>query len=1321
MRRRLLWTAGIAGGLGVLLVALVLGVWLAGNSARGRVAIERLTARLTSGHVILSGLGGSFPDDLTLRELQLRDAQGVWLSAAEISVHWSPLALLHREVSVQALHAGRVAMERAPVSSSPDSGPITIPTISIDRFAADRVELGAALAGVRTLLVVRGGGELRTLEDANADIVATRVGGVGHYEVHFRFDRQRMDASLQLAEPASGPLEHLLQLPGLGALSAHGELRGPRTAERIDLVVDAGELHARAAGLVDLRARAANLDLSLRAAALAPRSDLGWQRIDLEGHVQGSLTAPTVALHALAVNLRLPGGFAVANADATVHGSAGTVALQSTLSGLTLPGAAANLLRADPIELAASLRLDAPDRPLQLDAKTALFTLSAQASTAGRQSAALKLRLADFAPLAALAGQRLRGHGDFDVHLTRGRGGGVEVDLDAATTLDAAPASWDVLGKEPKLHLAGRYADAAISVDDLRVSGRALQLNASGSATRSSSGALADLQTKWSLALADLATLSPALAGDLHAAGQLHGPPAALAVTARLNSSVSVRGSARGTLTGSLDAVGLPHAPTGRLQIAGALADAPLALEIRLARDREGLVRATVEHGDWKSAHLHGSVTLGGTVATTRGRLDAEIAQVADLAQLLGLSGAGSMAGSLDFAPEHGATQARMRISTQGLQLGGFAGEIQLTGRGPIDALQLQLGVQMPDWRGDPASLTAALSIDLPEHQVQVHSLAARLHGEDLRLLAPTAISYEHGIAVDELRLGALQAQLLISGRVTPDLDVQANLHGVGPTVVNLFAPGLLAAGQLDAQAQLHGSLAAPQGEAHVDGVGLRFAGDAGTALPGVDVHAALQLHGESGDLEATLAAGTDSHLSLRGSLPFDLSAKLDLQLAGTLNVALISPLLEARGLQAAGTLNLAANVTGTAGAPEIGGSITLSKGSLHDYNYGTDLTAITASISGSDGALKIDSLTARAAAGTLSMTGTIGVLQPKLPVDLQIIAKNAQPIASTLVTATVDGGLHVHGTARERLDVDGKIEVDRATIGIPRSLPPNVAVLDVRRRGQAVVVRTSQLVVGLDVAVHASPKILVQGRGLDAYLGGALKIGGTTIAPVVSGAFDLDRGSFSIAGATLTFTSGRVSFDEEDPKNKFDPTLNFIATTQVTSPTTANVTLIVTGLATAPRFTFSSDPSLPQDEILAGLLFNTNAANLSAVQLAQIGGALAVLSGVGGDGGFNPILSLQKSLGLDRLTVAQDTIPTATGGTTNNGYSVAAGRYVSKRIYVEGKQSTTGTSQVQIDVDLTKHLKLQTRLGNGTATTQGTTPENDPGSSIGLQYQIEY
>jgi translocation and assembly module TamB len=340
------------------------------------------------------------------------------------------------------------------------------------------------------------------------------------------------------------------------------------------------------------------------------------------------------------------------------------------------------------------------------------------------------------------------------------------------------------------------------------------------------------------------------------------------------------------------------------------------------------------------------------------------------------------------------------------------------------------------------------------------------------------------------------------------------------------------------------------------------------------------------------------------------------------------------------------------------------------------------------------------------------------LPLDLKITAKNAQPIASSIVTANLDADIHVSGTVRQRLDVTGKIHVIRANIGIPNSLPPDVAVLDVRRRGQSAPVDPAkQLVIGMDLTIEAPQQILVQGRGLDAEMGGEIHLTGTSDAPVAAGGFDLQRGSFTLVGNKLTFTQGRVSFDGTGLRKKIDPTLDFTAQTSLAAST---VTLRIMGVADAPRFEFSSSPALPQDEIMAQLLFGQPAATLTAFQAAQIGAALATLSGVGGSGS-NPLVRLQKSLGLDRLTVGSNTTTTATGATENSGAAIQAGRYISKRVYVEGKQSTTGTSQVQVDVDLTKHLKLQTRLGNGTATTQGTTPENDPGSSIGLSYQFEY
>jgi translocation and assembly module TamB len=92
---------------------------------------------------------------------------------------------------------------------------------------------------------------------------------------------------------------------------------------------------------------------------------------------------------------------------------------------------------------------------------------------------------------------------------------------------------------------------------------------------------------------------------------------------------------------------------------------------------------------------------------------------------------------------------------------------------------------------------------------------------------------------------------------------------------------------------------------------------------------------------------------------------------------------------------------------------------------------------------------------------------------------------------------------------------------------------------------------------------------------------------------------------------------------------------------------------------------------------------------------------------------TVQKSLGLDRLSVGN----TPTGAT-----SVEAGRYVAKGIFVGARQMGTagGTTQALVQIDLTKQLKAVGAFGNG-GSMQGVTPDNDPGNSIGLLYQIEY
>jgi translocation and assembly module TamB len=249
-----------------------------------------------------------------------------------------------------------------------------------------------------------------------------------------------------------------------------------------------------------------------------------------------------------------------------------------------------------------------------------------------------------------------------------------------------------------------------------------------------------------------------------------------------------------------------------------------------------------------------------------------------------------------------------------------------------------------------------------------------------------------------------------------------------------------------------------------------------------------------------------------------------------------------------------------------------------------------------------------------------------------------------------------------------------------------------------------------LNIVVDAPSNIFVRGKGLDAELGGELTIAGTSAAPLIEGGFQMRRGDFSLAGTTLNFTKGEVSFNGASSLGKIDPTLDFEADNTSNGYT---ATLHVTGYADAPKISLSSVPELPQDEVMAQLLFGTSIKNLTPFQIAEIGAALAELSGVTGSGG--PLSSLRKGLGLDRLSVG--------GGSAGSGPTVEAGKYVAKGVYVGAKQSTGGAggTQALVQIDLTRHLKLNTTLGTGGGSAQGATPENDPGSSVGLSYQFEY
>ncbi|MEO0502751.1 MAG: translocation and assembly module protein TamB, partial [Pseudomonadota bacterium] len=120
--------------------------------------IEALLERQLSaeGRIVeIDGFTGALSAQAQMERLRISDDAGLWLQLEDVVLDWDRAALLRGRLDVNALTAERLQVLRAPapapgVPSTQASG-FRVPdlpiAIRVDRFALDRVELGAPLLG----------------------------------------------------------------------------------------------------------------------------------------------------------------------------------------------------------------------------------------------------------------------------------------------------------------------------------------------------------------------------------------------------------------------------------------------------------------------------------------------------------------------------------------------------------------------------------------------------------------------------------------------------------------------------------------------------------------------------------------------------------------------------------------------------------------------------------------------------------------------------------------------------------------------------------------------------------------------------------------------------------------------------------------------------------------------------------------------------------------------------------------------------------------------------------------------------------------------
>ena len=605
--------------------------------------------------------------------------------------------------------------------------------------------------------------------------------------------------------------------------------------------------------------------------------------------------------------------------------------------------------------------------------------------------------------------------------------------------------------------------------------------------------------------------------------------------------------------------------------------------------------------------------------------------------------------------------------------------DVKLTAAGSADTSDLDLSASA---RGLLLKARGRL-FGGPSTRLELASLSAQGAGHRLSLVRPAALLYRgDGLDVENLVLAVGSGRFSLAGHAGSTLDLRATMAAVPLSALDLAAPGLGLSGAADGEATIKGTAGEPSGDWRVRLKGLSAPQTRSAALPALDVVGSGRLAAGRTSLDIAVNAGGGSSVRVNGALDVKVAGRLD-----------------------AGLANNALSVSGrNSGALAIDlQTIALSNGAFSDDQTGLKIASISGLIVARGEDLRIDRLSGKTPnGGSIGATGQVR-LDPAagFPGAVHVTSQRAELVATDIVEGAADMSLDVTGALGRTPDVAGRITITSMDINVPERFGsvaapiPGTRHVNPNATARALLALRAKAAAGangppfdakLALTISAS-RIFVRGRGINAEMGGDLRLIGSAANPQVAGGFDLMRGSLSLLGKRLVFTRGRVQF-QGGPM----PELDLVAEMS-SADITARVS--VTGPAAQPVFTFTSNPSLPQDEILARVLFQKSSGNLSAFQALQLANAVASLTGRN-----DAFEQLRKSLGVDSPDI----------GSSANGPTVGVSRAISDRISV---RATTGAlpqdNGVSVDLDVGRHIRLEAGV------------DASGGSSVGIGADWEY
>lgn len=560
-----------------------------------------------------------------------------------------------------------------------------------------------------------------------------------------------------------------------------------------------------------------------------------------------------------------------------------------------------------------------------------------------------------------------------------------------------------------------------------------------------------------------------------------------------------------------------------------------------------------------------------------------------------------------------------------------------------------------------------------------------------LRFVRPAVLSrVDGGWALAPAELSYAGGRIILSGQLADgNSRIEAGLEGIPLGLLDMGWPDLGLGGRASGRLSYSENDGPPSGSAQLRITGLTRAGLVDVSTPvDVAVNAALSPNGasaraivERGGTVIGRAQARLSPLSPSGAL-FDrlASAPLFAQLRYNGEAGPLWRLTGVENLSLSGGISIAADMSGTMNAPTIRGGVRARDARAENLQTGTVITGISA-VGQFDGSrLRLRDINGvTAGGGTITGAGDIDLaLTGNLAMDIRLNAARALLIDRDDLVARVSGPVRLlrnddGGMISGQLQLDsGRFRLGRATA--IDSLPV-INVVETNVPADRPSPRQRYRPWRLNLAIAGSDGFTVTGLGINSIWSTDVAVRGDVSNFAIDGTARLVRGDYDFAGRRFALQSGTIRFDGSTP---VDPVLDIVAVDDIAG---LDASIRVRGTGLRPEISFSSVPALPEDELLSRILFGTSITNISVTEAAQLGLALAALRD-GGEG-LDPINALRRATGLDRLRL----LPA--DSVLGTGTSIAAGKYVTRRVYVEIITDGRGYSATRVEYQITRWLAL--------------------------------